>query len=166
MNRSFLPMLLLSGCAYGFSGGGFPPEIRTVAVMPFENLTSDPTMAQQAQRSVREVVEQRFGLRQAAEAQADAIVRGRVTRYEPDMPVAYRGTGTGTQRGGDVEVNRRLLQMTVDIDFVERLSGRALLNVKSFRGEAQYATGQEAEGRRRALENLVASIVTEAQRQW
>jgi hypothetical protein len=160
-------VLLLGGCAYGFTGGGLPPEIRTVAVLPFENLTADPTMAQQAHRSVREGIERRLGLRIAAEAVADAVVRGTIQRYEPDIPVAYRSTGnTGGQRGNDVEVNRRLLQIAIDIEFLERESGRRLLLVRNFRGEAQYATGQEAEGRRLALENLVANIISEAQKQF
>ena len=44
MRRSLIALLVLvAGCAYGFAGGGLPKEIRTVAVLPFDNLTSDPT---------------------------------------------------------------------------------------------------------------------------
>ena len=31
-----LATVLLSGCAYGFAGGGLPNELKTVAVLPFE----------------------------------------------------------------------------------------------------------------------------------
>jgi hypothetical protein len=85
-----LSTLALPAC-YGFAGGGLPPEIKTVAVLPFDNQTPEPTLTQEISRSVREAVEQRLGLRQATEQRADAVVRGSITRYEPDLPVAYTG---------------------------------------------------------------------------
>jgi hypothetical protein len=85
-----LSALVLQAC-YGFAGGGLPPQIKTVAVLPFDNQTPEPTLTQEISRSVREAVEQRLGLRQATEQRADAVVRGSITRYEPDLPVAYRG---------------------------------------------------------------------------
>src|SRR5690349_21482644 len=97
-------LLATAGCAYGFAGGGLPSELKTVAVLPFENRTSDPTMAQEANREVREAVQSRLGLRGATEAQADVVVRGTVTRYEPDQPVSYRGTSTSGGRANDVQV--------------------------------------------------------------
>jgi hypothetical protein len=58
MHRSIavVAALVFAGCAYGFAGGGLPPELKTVAVLPFENRTSDPTMAQEANREVRDAV--------------------------------------------------------------------------------------------------------------
>jgi hypothetical protein len=85
-----ISVLILAGC-YGFAGGGLPPTIRTVAVLPFDNQTPEPTLTQEISRAVREAVEQRLGLRQSAQPQADAVVRGSITRYEPDLPVAYTG---------------------------------------------------------------------------
>ena len=167
MRRSvLLTLTLLAGCAYGFSGGGLPPGIRTAAVMPFENATSDPTIAQQVNTSVKEVIEQRLGLRSAAENQADVVVRGTVTRYEPDQPVAYRGTGGGPGQAQQVEVNRRLLQLTVEMEVIEVSTGENLLQRATFTVEAQYDSGRETEGRRTALDYLVTEIVKDAQSQW
>lgn len=158
---------LLHGCAYGFSGGGLPSEIRTVVVLPFENITADPTMATEANRTVREVVERRLGLRSVAESRADAVVTGTVVRYEPDQPVAFRGTGTGNQgRAGDVEVDRRLLQITINIEMVQQSTGRQLLRKKTFTVDQQYPPGREAEGKRLALEDIAKQIITDAQSQW
>ena len=84
-----LSAILAGGCMYGFAGGGLPEGIRTVAVLPFENLTSDPTLTSEINRAVREAVQDRLGLRQAGENQADALVRGTITRYEPDLPVSF-----------------------------------------------------------------------------
>lgn len=168
--RSSLAALavLLAGCAYGFAGGGLPNEIKTVAVLPFENQTTDPTVAQEANRSVREALEQRLGLRDATEARADVVVRGTVRRYEPDQPIGYRGTGTGTgqQRGGQVEVSKRLLQLSIDLEMIRKDNGDNLLRRKTFAVDAQYDPGREADGRRTALQFLIDEIVKEAQSQW
>lgn len=165
--RLLLVVLLVGGCSYGFAGGGFSPELKTAAVLPFENRTSDPTVAQEVNRAVREAVEQRLGLRGSTEAQADVVVTGTVTVYEPDQPVGYRGTsGAAGQRAGDVEVNKRLLQLRVEVEMTERASGRSLLRTRSFSVDAQYDPGRESTGRRDALELFQNRLVQEAQSQW
>lgn len=171
MTRRLLVLVALigiGGCAYGFAGGGLPKEIETVAVLPFENATTDPTVAQEANRSVREALEQRLGLRAATEARADVVVRGTVKLYEPDQPVGYRGTGTaqGQARGGQVEVSKRLLQISIDLEMIEQSNGRNLLRRKTFSVDAQYDPGREADGRKTAFGLLVDNIVKEAQAQW
>ena len=160
--------LLLSSCAYGFAGGGLPSELKTVAVLAFENRTSDPTLAQEANREVREAVQSRLGLRGATEAQADVVVRGTITRYEPDQPVSYRGTGTssGQSRANDVQVSKRLLQLSLDLEMIEKSTGRNLLRTRTFSVDAQYDPGREATGRRDALEQLINRLIQEAQSQW
>ncbi len=160
--------VLLSGCLYGFAGGGLPTELKTVAVLPFENRTSDPTLAQEANRRVRETVEQRLGLRGAAEEQADVVVRGTVLRYEPDQPVAYRGTGAGATpgRADAVEVNKRLLQISLEIEMIDKRTGKNLLRTSTFAADAQYDPGRESVGRRDALDLLLNRLVQEAQSEW
>ncbi|HET9066831.1 MAG TPA: LPS assembly lipoprotein LptE [Gemmatimonadales bacterium] len=165
--RVCLAVLALAGCSYGFAGGGLPPGIRTVAVQPFENQTTDPTIAQQVNRTIRDAMEQRLGLRIVAESQADAIVTGTVRLYEPDQPVGYRGTGAGAgERGGTVEVSKRLLRLTIDLSMVDQRTEKDLLKQRTFPADAQYDPGREAEGRRTALELLVNALVKEAQSQW
>ena len=63
-----------------------------MAIIPFDNLTAEPALQQQVYQAVREAVTNRLGLREASEAQADAVVRGTITRYEPDLPVAFQGS--------------------------------------------------------------------------
>jgi hypothetical protein len=60
-----LSALFLGGCLYGFAGGGLPPSIKTVAVLPFDNQTPEPTLTQEISRAVRDAVERQLGLRQA-----------------------------------------------------------------------------------------------------
>jgi hypothetical protein len=155
-----LSTLALGGCLYGFAGGGLPPSIKTVAVLPFDNQTPEPTLTQEISRAVREAVERRLGLRQSAEPQADAVVRGSITRYEPDVPVAY-----GADEDRQVNVTRRQVQITVTVEILDQKQGKRLWE-RSVLAKGDYDPGQEAEGRRKALDDLVTNIVEGAQSQW
>ena len=155
-----LSAISLGGC-YGFAGGGLPPAIKTVAVLPFDNQTPEPTLTQEISQAVREAVERRLGLRQSAEAQADAVVRGSITRYEPDLPVAY--TGDDSSR---VTVTRRQVQITLSVEILDQKQGKPIWQRNGLVVRGDYQTGQEAEGRRKALDDLVVNIVEGAQSQW
>jgi hypothetical protein len=156
-----LSALILGGCLYGFAGGGLPPSIKTVAVLPFDNQTPEPTLTQEISRAVREAVERRLGLRQSAETQADAVVRGSITRYEPDLPVAYTG-GDSSQ----VTVTRREVQITVSVEILDQKQGKTLWQRNGLVVKGDYDSGQEAVGRSKALDDLVVNIVDGAQSQW
>lgn len=149
-------------CSYGFSGGGFPPEIRTVAVIPFENLTTDPTLTAEINAAVREAVERRLGLRQVGENNADAVVTGTIRRYDPDLPVAF----TGDQTTGQVSVTKRLVQISVDVEVRDRVGDKVLWSRQGMLVEGEYESGQERQGRAKALDKLITNIVDGAQSQW
>lgn len=176
MNRIVGTLLLLSltpavtGCfyRYSFTGGGFPPGIRTVAVLPFENLTADPALTQEINLAVREAVESRLGLRQAGENQADAIVRGTITRYEPDMAVGISSTPGAPGQQNQISVTRRNVQITVTVIIEDQREGRTLWERTGLMVEGEYDTAreQESRGRERALERLITQIVEGAQSQW
>lgn len=134
-----------------------------MAILPFDNLTSEPTLTQEVSDSVRAAVQGRLGLRQAGEASADAIVRGSISRYDPDVPVAFQGTGNNNQ----VTVNRRLVQMTVSVEIVDR-DGKTLWQRQGMTLDGDYQPGSETEklARGKALSKLVTNIVDGAQSQW
>jgi Lipopolysaccharide-assembly len=162
--RLVVPLLLaagLTGCLYGFTGGGLPPSVKTVALLPFDNQTAEPTLTQEVQSRVREAVESRLGLRQASESQADAVVRGSIVRYEPDLPVQYSGG-----EGRAVNVTRRLVQITVTVEIIDQKQNKPLWQRSGLVLEGEYDPGQERAGRDRALEKLVTNIVEGAQSQW
>src|SRR5712692_66182 len=75
----------LLACLYRFTGGGLP-NVKTVAIVPFDNDTPEPALTREVNDAVREALENRLGLRLAGEQTADAVVRGRIARYEPDDP--------------------------------------------------------------------------------
>ncbi|HEU4587385.1 MAG TPA: LPS assembly lipoprotein LptE [Gemmatimonadales bacterium] len=131
-------------------------------MLPFENLTPEPTLTQEVQTAVSSAVQGRLGLRSAGEATADAIVRGVISRYEPDQPIAYTGTSTSTT----VDVNRRLVQLTVSVEIVSQKDGKTLWQGQGLSLQGDYSPGQEAAGRARAYEQLQTRIVEGAQSQW
>ena len=156
-----LSALALGGCLYGFAGGGLPPAIKTVAILPFDNQTPEPTLTQEISQAVREAIERRLGLRQSAETRADAVVRGSITRYEPDVPVSYQG---GEDR--EVNVTRRQVQITLTVEILDQKQGKPLWQRSGLVVKGDYDAGQEAEGRRMALDDRVVNIVEGAQSQW
>src|SRR5205823_14081597 len=83
-----LVLVALTACIpYGFTGGGLPSHIRTVAIVPFENQTATPELPRELTDALRSRLHDRLGLRDASEAKANAIVRGTVQRYEVDIPI-------------------------------------------------------------------------------
>lgn len=154
--------MALAGCFYSFTGGGLPQGIRTVAVLPFDNLTAEPALLTSVDSAVREAVQSRLGLRQASEAQADALVRGTIVRYEPELPVAF----TGNDQNNRVDVTRRLVELTVNVEILDRRAEKALWQRSGLVVRGEYDPGQEREGRARALDQLVVNIVEGAQSQW
>lgn len=149
----------LAGCLYGFAGGGLP-NIKTVAILPFDNDTPEPTLTQEVATAVRQAIEGRLGLRAAGEAGADAVVRGRIARYDADLPLAVQ-TGTG-----QANVTRRLIQITVDVAIVDQREGKTLWQRQGLTVTGEYQPPQEADGRKIALDKLVNEIVDGAQSQW
>ena len=150
---------MLAGCPYGFSGGVLP-NVRTVAIVPFENDTPEPALTQEVNEAVREAIEGRLGLRLAGEATADAVVRGRVVRYDPDVAVAFQaGQGQAT-------VTRRKVLLTIDVEIFNQREGKTVWKRQGLAVEGEYVPPQEAQGRKLALQKLVTDIVDGAQSQW
>src|SRR5207247_10984378 len=88
-----LLLVALTACfPYGFTGGGLPSHIRTVAIVPFENQTATPELSRELTEALRSRLHDRLGLRDAAEAKANALGRGSVKRYEIDSPIGCSAT--------------------------------------------------------------------------
>ena len=151
--------LCLIGCPYGFAGGTLP-NVKTVAILPFENDTSEPTLTQEVSEAVRQALEGRLGLRVATEQSADALVRGRVVRYDPDVPTAIV-PGQGT-----VTVSKRRVQLTVDVEIVNQHDGTTVWKGQGLTVDGEYTPPADREGRKIALDKLVTQIVDGAQSQW
>jgi hypothetical protein len=152
--------LALSGCIYGFAGGGLPPHIKSVAVLPFDNETPSPTLQRELHDLLKHEVESRLGLREASESKANAVVRGRIVRYEADIPVAYSSAPS------QANTAQRKLQITVDVEIVDESTGRTLWSQKGLMREGTYSERGEDQGRKDAVEKIVNDVIAGAQSQW
>jgi len=110
--------------------------------------------------AVLEAFQRRLGLRIAGESNADAVVRGKVTRYDPDMPAAYRAGQ------GRTDVTQRQVQISIDVEILDQREGKTLWQRQGLSETGDYAPPQEAAGRKIALEKLVNDLVDGAQSQW
>ncbi|HSB55855.1 MAG TPA: hypothetical protein VLD58_15945, partial [Gemmatimonadales bacterium] len=88
---------------------------------------------------------------------------GTITRYEPDLPVAYAG-----EEGRTPTVTRRLVQITVSVEILDQRAGKPLWQRSGLLLEGDYEPGRggETDGRQKALDRLVTNIVEGAQSQW
>ena len=160
--RALLVVLAFSACGvkYGFSEGAFPPHIRTMAIVPFDNQTPSPELQNELFESMRQRLRQRLGVRDAPQERADAIVRGVIVGYEPDIPVAFSADPRQSVSA------RRRLQITIDVEIVDQTTGKMLWQRKALRAEGEYAERAEEDGRRDAIAKIVNDIVEGAQSQW
>jgi hypothetical protein len=156
-------LLSASGCwRYSFHGGGLPPDLKTIAVLPFDNDTPVSELQQQLLDMMRTTLDSRLGLRAASEAQADVVVRGTIIRYDADIPIGY----SASQNGAPVTASQRKLEMAVDVDIVNVKTGKILWQRKGLVGEGSYAERAEADGRKVAMKQLVNDMAEGAQSQW
>ncbi len=152
--------LAASGCLYSFHGGGLPAGMKTVAVLPFDNRTGEPALTQEIYTALQNAVGGRLGLRQVSEAQADAIVRGEITSYQPDIPLSFQAGQ------GQVEVTRRRVQITVNVEIYDTRAGKALWQQNGLTVDGEYNPPAEVNGRKLAEDKLVTQVVEGAQSQW
>jgi hypothetical protein len=166
MRRSGFPELLalclvLSGCVYSLSSGsGFPSNVKTVAVLAFDNETPSPELSQELLLELRKGLTSRLGLRDAPESRAHARVTGVITKYEVDIPVGFSADPSLATSA------RRKLQLVIDISIVEEATGRVLYERRGLSGEGEYNERDEAAGRKAAIQRVITEIVEGAQSQW
>lgn len=151
----------LTGCLYSLSGGGgMPRHVRTVAVIPFENETANPELTGELHQELRKAFGDRLGLRDATEQRANAVVRGKITAYEADVPVAFSADPMRATSA------RRRLQMRVDVEIIDQTTGRVLYQRSGVSAEGEYAEREEPAGRKQAIQRIVNDIIEGAQSQW
>ena len=156
-----LVLVALTACIpYGFTGGGLPSHIRTVAILPFDNQTASPELPRELTEAIRTGLHDRLGLRDASEAKANALVRGTIQRYEVDIPIGYSAANK------QVTTAARQLQLVVDIELVDQVTGKTLWQRKGLLAEGQYQERGEAEGRKKAIATIVQNMIDGAQSQW
>lgn len=151
------------GCGvYTFTGGGgLPGHIDSIAILPFDNRTTQFTLTQELTQALQDDVPGRLGLDFADESTADAVLRGSITRYDE------RAVNFQADPGGPVIFQRRV-DITVSVELYDRKEDRLIWQSGALSASGEYlpdSQGEEA-GRQLAIENLVQKIIDGAQSQW
>ena len=162
ISRTLLLALALGACVphYGFSGGGLPSHVRTMAVQPFDNETPTPELQRELLDVMRRDLQSRLGVRDAPESRSDAVVKGVIRSYDVDVPVAY------SANPAQAVTARRRLRISLDVQIVDQTTNKVIWEKKALSAEGEYAERDEAGGRREALKRIVNDIVEGAQSQW
>jgi outer membrane lipopolysaccharide assembly protein LptE/RlpB len=152
-------VLLTAGCRYHLSGGGLPTDIKSVAIIPFDNETASPELQQELNTALRNSFASKLGLKEAAEDKASAVVRGKIVRYELDVATAF------SANPAQATSSRRQLQVVVHVEIFDQIHNRALWT-GDLTALGDYPEGGETSGRKQAVDKIVSDVIQGAQSQW
>jgi hypothetical protein len=158
-----LATLLLSACLYGFTGGGLPRHIRTVAIVPFENNTPEAGLSTEIHTQLTEQIPRNLGVRLVDERVADAVIRGRITAFDEGQPVTRP-----SPVGGRVEPVQGQVRITVEAEIYDLRENRPLWQGRglSVIGNYLFDGEQRFVGQARAVNEITRRIIEGAQSQW
>ena len=155
-------ILATSGCNYGFRSGSFPDHIRTVAILPFDNDTNRFELTQEIHQELLRALPRALGVTNAGEDVADALVQGRIVRYDMTAPLFRSG-----QQAGQVDVLQRQVNIRVEVEMIDLVENLILWDDPGLSTQGQYLEGEpEDVGRAEAIELLIQRIVDGAQSNW
>lgn len=155
---------LIVGCNYSFRAGSFPPEhVNALAVLPFENETERFELTQEVHQVLSRDLPRALGVQTAAAENADAVVQGRIRRYELTAPL-YRQGADQTR----ADVLQREVSLSVQVEIIDVVENIILWESSSLLARGQYLEDSETEevGRTEAIEVLVQEIINGAQSNW
>lgn len=151
--------LLSAGCRYHLTGGGLPSDIRSVAIIPFDNETASPDLQRELNDALRNNFASKLGLREAGEDKASAVVRGKIVKYELDVATAF------SANPAQATSSRRQLQISLHVEIFDQIRNRVLWS-NDLVAIGDYPEGGEAAGRKQAIDKLVTDVIQGAQSQW
>jgi hypothetical protein len=154
--------LALAGCShYGFSPA-VPGGPRTVAVPVLRNETLEYGVDQGVTDAVVTALTENNSMRVVPEAEAEAVVRGRVTAYERPV-LSYDAAGNPREYR---------VRVAAALSYEDRRSGAVIWEgtvegwgVYAVSGDAGTATTEE-EARAEAFERLAADLVSKTVQSW
>jgi hypothetical protein len=160
-----LATLLLSGCIYSFVGGGLPRHIRTMAIIPFEDASTQGGVSGDIAIHLQTQLPRKLNVRLVDERVADAVIRGRIVSVQLE-PAQVRPLQPGQQATPVVEES---LRMTVEVEIYDMRENRSLWQNRSLVVTGRFnpqnnETRQEAQ--RKAIDMLSDRILEGALSQW
>ena len=158
---ALLLLILIAGCNYGLTGGGFPDQIRTIHIEAFENETPQFELAQQIFSAMVDQVPSALGVQVGSRSNADALITGSILGYD-DAAQNYSSSGDGR-----IQVLQHQVRISVNVRLVDTRENVILWEGRvSGTGQYRPDSQTEDEGRRVAIEFIVQNIIDGAQSQW
>lgn len=156
-------VLVLTACNYGFEGGGFPSHIRTIYIEPFDNQTPQFDIDQRLVTRLLEELPGQLGVRPAGREHADAILRGRIVRYD-DVAQNYRPGASGQV----IDVLSHEVQIGVAVQLIDVRENVIRWESSGLTGRGNYRPDSQLDvvGQLAAIENIIEQIIDGAQSQW
>ena len=148
-----------TACRYSLNGGGLPTDIRSVAIIPFDNETPSAELQHELNEALRSNFASKLGLKEAAEDKASAVVRGRIVSYELDVSTGFSANPAAATS------SRRQLQVKVHVEIFDQLHNHTLWS-GDLAALGDYPEGGEATGRKQAIEKIVTDVIQGAQSNW
>lgn len=150
----------LTGCRYSLSGGGLPSDIKSVAIIPFDNETASPEVQHELNEALRGSFASKLGLKEAGEDKASAVVRGKIVTYDLDVAVAF------SANPAQATSSRRQLKIVVHVEIFDQIHNRILGQPMDLSALGDYPEGGEAAGRKQAIAKIVSDVIQGAQSNW
>ena len=95
------------------------------------------------------------------------MVRGKITGVRPGPAGSlHRQSDRHRHAGNQVDVTRRQVQLTVDVEIINQKTGLAIFTMRGASTKGDYNPGAENDGKKKAVDLLVTNIVTEAHKNW
>jgi hypothetical protein len=156
--------VLLSGCAYSFSGSALPSHIKTLAVPVFRNETLEYDLERELTEEVIAAFVRDNHLRIVGEGRADAVLLGRIVGYENKI-FAYSSGET---------VEEYIVTLTVAVALKDQAENKELWKSDRLTATATYAVVErpgkpamtEQEGRLAAVSELAEDILARTLEEW
>jgi hypothetical protein len=150
---ALLPILLIVGCGYSFSGSirSAYPTIQTVYVDTFTNKTSEPNLENIFRSAFSSEIVQRGHFKLvSSRGEAGAVFRGTILSLQV-APLAYK---SGTSFSAEDRIT-----MTLELFFEDTAKGKTLWSNGGFAGTVDYlvtSVGATESSRRNALTKLAS----------
>lgn len=151
------------GCSYSFTGSNLPAHIKTIAIPNFENETLEPALSQEVTTGVLDRFIKDGRLKIAPEAQANARLEARITKYENKV----------YNYAADQSPSDYIVVLTTAVVLRDQVKNRDLWKDEGVTRTAVYVPGgqpptltSEEEARREAIDGLARDLVTRTLEQW
>lgn len=155
--------LAMQGCMYSFSGSSLPSHIKTIAVPTFENTTLQPGLDGELTEATVDAFVTDNRLNVGGTGNADAVVEGRITRYDNSV----FGIGNTNQ----AQEYRVTVQISVTVK--DRVKGKDLWSEETMIGQSTYRLDGSGDGPRNeddargeAVDELAADILKNTLEDW